>query len=297
MRREMRRIKEFGFFHVCTDGRAIPWLFKDDKDFIAGINRIAICHFITGITVISFILMDNHVHFVLEGTMPDCKKFINLYKRLTGKWISVRYGIQNYIKHLPTDIILIENEDSLLNTLAYIDRNASVAGYKYISGDYPWGISQYMFRECNTEEHAVITTVGNMSRRKQKMVFNTNEVIPDTWKVNDKGMIIPSSYINIKRIESFYKTSTRYLYFLAKKLEGIVEMNLEGRRKSFIPDKELRIVVKSLISEAYGDRDIKLLDVNSKLAIARKLRYEYGSTVKQISRMLSIDFEILSNFI
>lgn len=67
---------EKGYFHICTDGKAIPWMFQDDEDFIKGINRIGICIIKTGIKVVAFVLMDNHPHFVLWGTMPECKKFI-----------------------------------------------------------------------------------------------------------------------------------------------------------------------------------------------------------------------------
>ena len=90
-----------GYFHICTDGHAINWMFKDDEDFIAGVNRIAICKIITSISVICFILMDNHIHFVLYGSLIKCKEFINNYKRLTGKWIERKYGLNEYLKHLP----------------------------------------------------------------------------------------------------------------------------------------------------------------------------------------------------
>ena len=30
--------EEYGFYHICSDGNALPWLFKDDEDFIAIYN-------------------------------------------------------------------------------------------------------------------------------------------------------------------------------------------------------------------------------------------------------------------
>ena len=122
-RKDMRESKDTGYFHICTDGASISWMFQDDHDFIAGVNRIGICLLKTGGKVIAYVLMDNHVHFVLYGTMPQCKAFITLYKRLTGKWILTKYGISDYLRHLPTDILRIDTEERLLNTIAYIDRN------------------------------------------------------------------------------------------------------------------------------------------------------------------------------
>lgn len=132
----MKGANDTGYFHVCTDGRALPWMFQDERDFIAGINRIAICHLMTALEVIAFVLMDNHVHFVLYGTMPQCKTFINVYKRLTGKWILTRYGISDYLRGLPTEILRIESEEALLNTIAYLDRNPPMAGYRYMHSEY-----------------------------------------------------------------------------------------------------------------------------------------------------------------
>ena len=128
----MKRAEKTGFFHICTDGTSLPWMFQDEKDFIAGVNRIGICSVMTGVIAVAFILMDNHIHLVLYGSMPECKAFINLYKRLTGSWISSRYGIKDYLRHLPAEIIRIEDEESLLNTIAYIDRNSIVLQHNFL---------------------------------------------------------------------------------------------------------------------------------------------------------------------
>ena len=63
----MRGSKETGYFHICTDGRALPWMFQDEEDFIAGVNRMAICQLMSGVIIVCFILMDNHIHIVLLG--------------------------------------------------------------------------------------------------------------------------------------------------------------------------------------------------------------------------------------
>jgi hypothetical protein len=51
---------------------------------------------------------------------------------LTGRWIADKYGVKEHLRLLPAEIIRIEDEDSLLNTLAYIDRNSIMAGYKFM---------------------------------------------------------------------------------------------------------------------------------------------------------------------
>lgn len=292
----MKGLEETGYFHICTDGKAIPWMFQDNRDFIVGIKRIGICATMTGVIIVAYTLMDNHVHFLLYGTLPQCKDFINLYKRLTGKWIRTRYGYSDFLHNLPVEIIRIEGEESLLNTIAYLDRNPIVAGFKYMPGEYPWGSARFMFKADETGMEN-FRSLESFTRREQKALLHSHTVLPQDWNVDCNGMILPTSFMNIRRLESFFRSPAKYSYFLAKKLEGIVEQNLEHSRKSFIPDKELRPVVRKLALEKYGSDDIKSLNVNARLGIARILRYSYGSTVKQISRMIYLDTDALEGFI
>lgn len=289
----MKNSDSVAYYHVCTDGNALAWMFKDTEDFIAGVNRIGICAFETCIQIIAFILMDNHVHFVLYGTLPKCKEFITRYKTLTGKWISSKYQLKEYLKHLPSEFILIESEEQLLDTIAYIDRNSIVAGGRYLPSEYPWGSARYMFRErripCGRH-------ISEMSKKEVHESLNTWSTLPEDWMVDDQGMLIPERcFINIDFIEGLFRSPTRYLYHLSRKLEGKIEMQ-QGIR-AFIPDKELRPVTEELAKKLFGKSKVKDLDFNSKILLARKLRYDYASTPKQISRMLSMDSEILSKFI
>lgn len=288
-----------GYYHICTDGNAIPWMFQDDEDFIAGINRIALCILKNYVEIIAFILMDNHVHFVLYGTALQCKKFINSYKMLTGKWIHNKYGLKDYLRLLPTEMISISDEETLLNTLAYIDRNSIVAGYRYMPSEYPWGSARYMFRDKEHEyqHESDFKPLAQLPLSKQRSLLKTRAKVPGEWYVDSRGMISPSLFMDFSRIEHIFRTPTRYSYFLAKKLEGQVEMQLSKSRKVFIPDKELRQIVRKIAHDTYRTEDVRTLDVNSRLAIARRLRYDYASTLKQISRMVCLTDDLLKGFV
>jgi hypothetical protein len=109
-------------------------------------------------------------------------------------------------------------------------------------------------------------------------------------------MLCPDSFIDTSIIESYFKTPVRYSYFLARKLEGVVEQEIESSQKTFIPDIELREIVRKMIMQDYGKESIADLDVNARLSVARKLRYDYASTLKQISRMVHLDRSALEGF-
>lgn len=295
----MRENENVGYYHVCTDGNAIAWMFQDEEDFIAGVNRVGLCVLVTCVEVVAFILMDNHVHFVLYDTAVKCKAFINMYKRLTGRWISNKYGLSDYLRLLPTEMIRIADEEALMNTIAYIDRNSIVAGYRFMPCEYPWGTARYMFRDKSdsTMANVVCTKIGEMTIEQQRAVMKSRISVPREWLICQNGMVLPSSFMDIGHVERIFKTPTRYSYFLAKKLEGTVELQMHGSRRIFMPDKDLRKVTRQISRQLYGIDDVRSLDVKSRLAIARKLRYDYASTVKQISRMLYLDPDALGGFV
>lgn len=293
----MRGSKETGYFHICTDGSKLPWMFRDDEDFIAGVNRIGICKFLLGIEVICFIVMDTHIHIVLYGDILQCKEFINLYKRLTGIWIKQKYDINEHLKDIPVEIIPISDEEGLLNTIAYIDRNSIVGGYKFLATEYPWGTGKLIFRDPTSTAGGQTRKLSELNRREQWSLLKSRVDLPQEWKIDTKGMLDISSFIDVARLESIFRSPARYTYFLAKKLEGVIESQFKNTRSAYLPDKEIRKVTINLSREMFGHEDVKFLDVKSKISIAKKLRYDYLSTLKQISRMVYLDEDVLKGFV
>ena len=291
----MKGFNSKGYFHVCTDGRTLPWMFQDKSDFVAGVNRIGICCLRTCVKVIAYVLMDNHVHFVLYGTMPECKRFITLYKQLTGTWIHVKYGLNDYLRQLSINILLLDTEERLLNTIAYIDRNPVVAGYRYLPTEYPWGSARYLFKD--SREEVDTKPLSAISLRTQRILLGTRIALPGEWRIDNNGMVCPDSFLDVSLIESYFKTPVRYSYFLAQKLEGVVEQEIETSQKTFIPDIELREIVRKMILQDYGKDSVTDLGVHDRLSVARTLRYRYASTIKQISRIVHLDRSALEGFI
>ena len=66
---------------ISTDHLCEQLWFKDDEDFKVAMNYIAVVVFITGVTVLGFALMSNHIHFVVECDYETARRFINLFKQ------------------------------------------------------------------------------------------------------------------------------------------------------------------------------------------------------------------------
>ena len=283
-----------GFYHVCTNGTVLPWMFQDVDDFIAGVNRIGICKVISEVDVWTYTLMDNHVHFLLYGYRTMCKKFIDKYKLLTGKWISHKYNQPKHIKDVPASIIPLKTEEDVLETIAYIDRNAIVAGFRRLPSEYPWSSSQMMFREKRSCEER---RLGAFSRNQLRSVLKTRVILPDHWAVDERGMLNPEYFIEWQKVEELFKTPIRYVYFVSKKLEGKIDLAISNGQKTFIADKDLRLITKGLALKMFSTEDVRRLDVKSRLVLAKILRRDYASYPKQIARMLYLNAEVLDGFI
>lgn len=285
------------FFHICTDGNSLDWMFKDTLDFIAGMNRSGISGFISGAKIIYFVLMDNHVHFLLHGSISVCKDFIVTFKKLTGMHIYSKYGLNNYLQHVPTEIIRINSLAHLLDTIAYFDRNPTASGWKYIPQDYPWGLGRFMFRRPCEATPSCVRKLNSLSLRAQRNMFGTHRVLPQDWTIDEQGLIDPRCYVDITSVEKLFKSPGKYMYHLSKKLEGEIEKDFNTSVSTFMQDKDLRPIVEKVSQELFGTRDMRSLNINSKITLARKLRYEYASPLKQISRMLHMDAELLKKFV
>lgn len=282
------------FYHVCTDGTNQDWLFKDERDFIVGVNRIAVCSVTARVKVYKYVLMDNHAHFVLRGDQFSCKEFINKYKLLTGKWVSKKYGIKSFNADLPAQIIRITSMEYLMEVMAYLDRNVIKAKYPYLPSEYRWGSCGYLFKDRSFSKGQKLSEI---SLGKQRELFNTHTVLPQDWEVLPDGMLNPVCFCQIDKVESLFKTPGRYIYFLAKKVESRVEEDMSQGNKTYIMDKDLRSIIETLVYDMIGSTDVKMLNMDARLKLARKLRYEYLSTPKQISRMLGISLEVVKEYV
>ena len=287
------------YYHVCTKGEDLPWMFRDEFDFIAGINRIGFCVLSVNVTVVDFILMDTHVHFILNGSLPICKDFINKYKQMTGKWVSHRHNIANHLAKVDTTIVPVGSDEALMEEIAYVDRNSIMAGYRCMPTEYRWGMSRYFFKDTLSMNAllAGFEKIGERSLKILKKQLSTRVDIPRDWEIDKSGMINPRCFVDYRIEESIYRSPNRYLYFLAKKLEGKIDMKLSQGVSSFIPDKEMRSITDSLTREMFGLEKKGLLNMSQRIQMAKKLRYEYGATHKQISRMLNVDVNILKGFV
>lgn len=81
------------YWLLTTDHLEEGLWFRDEEDFKVGMNYVAILVHRGQIVVLAFILMSNHVHFLLKATKEEVESFINEFKRQYAKYLRHKYGL------------------------------------------------------------------------------------------------------------------------------------------------------------------------------------------------------------
>ena len=117
-----------GYYHVCSDGNSAAVLFGNEADFKAAMNRVAICATGFPITILAFVLMGNHFHFVMRCDSEDtCRAFISEFKRLTGRYNSMMNRESTSLRSIEVKVIPVTDIDYLRTLVCYVLKNPTKA--------------------------------------------------------------------------------------------------------------------------------------------------------------------------
>lgn len=148
------------YYHAFTKGLEKDLLFYGDTEFLYGMNIIPRYLKLSGTRLLAFCLMDNHVHFVLEGCRAACNQFIINYKRTVFSFLK-KCRERDIPETTVPGIVGIESTDSLLTVIAYVLRNPVAAGINYLPQDYKWSSAPTYFRKrCNMYGEAANDACG-----------------------------------------------------------------------------------------------------------------------------------------
>ena len=151
------------YFHVYTKGLEDKQIFRNREDFIAGMNLLAVvCSTFPQLKLLAFVLMSNHVHFVLYGTEKQAKKFIDMYKNLVSRYVRTHYGEVKYLRHLLTTVseVTLENE-GLKRLIAYVLNNPVKAGINCVATGYEWSSARCYFNQIDLTADMVPIVIIN----------------------------------------------------------------------------------------------------------------------------------------
>ena len=190
-------------WHFSTDGNLVDFLFQDDEDFIAGMNRIYVLERKYRIVILCFVLMDTHVHFIIWGKFRDCERFIHEYLKLTSMWIARKYGERHKLEKLFPDYQVIDNDRYLKTAICYVLKNAPVGGIAFNALEYPWSSASLYFKRkgywTSVDYESALTSSKNLTVREIRRLLKTKEIPDEPFNLIGP-LVFPGEYIAVETV-------------------------------------------------------------------------------------------------
>ena len=280
-----------GYYHICSDGNRVDVLFRNETDFIAAMNRIAVCSLRFKIVILAFVLMHNHFHFVIQAdSEEEARLFINEFKRLTGQYLAHQYGQRSSLVRLPVKIISVPDEAYLKTLIAYVVKNPTQARLSMFF-TYPWGTGSLFFCESNDPLRG--TPAGkNPGGRFIREICRTHESIPAHWRISG-DLILPENYVAVNQVEKLFKSTRSYMYFLSLNKDGELEREFGEWNEINLSDTELRAERSRMTREMFGTSSLREISAPDRLKIARQMRRKFLCSKKQIARIVHLPYETI----
>ena len=272
-------------FHIYTKGLEDRDIFLDRDDFVAGMNILAVvCISLNiNISLLAFVLMSNHVHFVVRcSSVQKAEKFIWLYKNLLSRYLRQRYGWTKYLHRLETSIQSIPSDDNLKRLIAYVLMNPVKAGINCVPTGYEWSSAQCYF--SNTDFTLGTVPIKVFSSRQLRKILHSNKKAPDNWMLTPMGYIAPKCYVDYPAVEKHFMTSRSFEYFLSSSLSA-----KKGAHDNItFSDTIIRSTMIELLEKKYGVKSIGELNTLLLKSLTRELRGRFGSPVQQLARVMEL---------
>ena len=278
------------YWHLCTPGNLSGVIFRDEADFIFGMNLMAWCasrH--ENVSVLTFALMSNHIHLVCSCSESELLCFFSDFKRRLHRYLSDK---NSDLHGFNPGIISIENLRSLRNAIVYVNRNGYVINPEHTPFSYPWSAGRTFFN--HRQKGAAISGLSVAERRR---LFKCRDCdVPNEYELLG-GHISPHSFCDILTAESFFRDAHQYLSLLTKNVEAMEEMAALMKDSVYLTDDEIFTAVINFSREAFKISSIRQLNGNQKRELARKMHFSYHSSNEQIRRILGLDrYEVDSLF-
>ena len=200
----------------------------------------------------------------------------------------------NALSNLQLSINEISDAEYLENAIAYVLRNPLAARINIMPYHYMWSSVGIYFKG---ETPAGGTPVNNLSERKRNRMLRTKLSLPDDYRVNESGMILPESFVDPKFTEAIFRHPSRLMFALAKKVEIEVELKFGIADQVSYTDAEMKSLINEFINVEFGARGISNLSNQQKLKLCSMMKRNYNASVKQICRITKLDPEIVSKLV
>lgn len=137
MPRGPRALSDSGYYHVVMRGAGMQVIFEDAGDYEEFLSVLDRGRTSSGVDVIAWCLMSNHVHLLVGDPLGHLSDFVHWVattyaRRFNDRWGHVGHVFQERFHSVP-----VTDETQLLRAVRYIHNNPSKVGLA-APDEYPW---------------------------------------------------------------------------------------------------------------------------------------------------------------
>lgn len=282
------------FWLATTDHLTDRIWFRDDDDFKMGMNLVAILAVALQVEVVSFILMSNHVHFVLCCSREQAERFMDEFKRRYSQYMNHKYKTKELLRRVHVDIRPIsEMDESMEWAIAYVQMNPVAAKICLHPTGYRWGTGNTFFKE----KPAKGRQLGSFSGRARKRLLHSNEELPDDYLVGEDGYILPESYVKVELVETVYRTPSRMDFFLRNSSKAKLRLDTSDKAIPAFRDQLIQSAVPDLCTTLFRKYTVEELTEDEQSELLKQLRYRFSSNVNQLARVTGLSYKAVTDLL
>lgn len=294
-------------------------LFRNPKDVRSITNILALVAFSVGVEIWVDALMGTHLHLIVFGEEDKVLLLGRRLKQRITKYHRCRYRGNGPLFDPPVFLLRLEGPNHIMAAVSYVLRN----GLHHAQSATPFGYQPCSVNDLFRAELGKPELVPcHTSRVDVARVLPRFSEFPDRFALDADGMIMRSSFEELRRVELFYKTTRAFLYQMNRLSseewereqaedgtgdEPVTLRNIEPdpdersmsawlsneRGFQFRPDRktdmEVCMIIDRDLMSRYPGKTVYQLDDKQKLYIGNILQREYHLPVAQIRRCLAMD--------
>ena len=292
--RECERLfeKSGPFWHLYTDGRVMEDFLCTEKDFKTAMTALAVAAVLfKKVGIITFELMSNHIHMILNGESDECLELFGRFKARLRRILKTNGRVINW-EAFKADILPIQTLNALRNEIIYVNRNAFVANPQFTPFSYPWGGGCAFFLPClNLLPVRSLKELG-FNKARELTHFREIRLIEDL-KFFENIVFIPS-FCRTDIGESMFRDARSYFNSLTRNAEAFSQVAQKLKDSVFLTDDEMYAVATMYAEKTFGSRQLSLLNPEQKIQMSKELHFKYNASNQQIRRLLKLDIGILN---
>lgn len=254
MPRKPRQKSETGIYHAMVRGINQQDIFHDEDDFKRYLKTIKKLCIESGVSILGYCLMTNHVHLLIRERDQDVSVFMKRLGVSYAYWYNWKYERTGHVFQDRFKSEGVGSDAYLLKVIRYIHQNPVKAAIVLNPEEYQWSSCAVYYRYDG-----------------QTMDFLDTKLILSIFSEQEKEAIV------------------RFRNYMEECNE---ERCLDCRESRRVGDTEAYQIIKEIM-KGRPVTVLQTMDQEGRSQILNRLRNEYGLSLRQLTRITGLPFHIV----